>query len=268
MIQLAELLKHFEHVWPKAHADDWDNVGLAVGSNTLSVSKVLVAVDLTEAVIDEAVQVGANLILTHHPLLLKPIDSVAEDQLKGSLISKLIQNSIALYCAHTNADVQSDGASSLMANAFRLQNTAPLVDAKGGFGHGVIGDLASPLTLVDFATKVAAALPATARKVVFSGEPGRLISRVALCSGAGDSFLPVVLLSNADVYVTSDFRHHPALDAISTPREHGPLALIDVSHWAAESLWLASAISKLSTLSGIDVVAATTSTDPWTQEVN
>lgn len=267
MIQLSELLKHFEQAWPKGHAEDWDNVGLAVGSKTLQVSKVLVAVDLTESVIDEALQVGANLILTHHPLLLKPIDSVAEDKLKGSLISKLIQNSIALYCAHTNADVQVDGASSLMAEAFGLHNTVPLADAKGGFGHGLIGELTYPMSLRDFASKVAQGLPVTARKVVFSGDPERLVRRVALCSGAGDSFLPIVLASDADVYVTSDLRHHPALDAITTPREQGSLALIDVSHWAAESLWVAGAISKLSTLSGFEVVASAAITDPWTQEV-
>jgi putative NIF3 family GTP cyclohydrolase 1 type 2 len=143
-----------------------------------------------------------------------------------------------------------------------------LVETKGGFGHGVIGELAAPMKLSDFAARVAEVLPVTARKVVFSGEPGLLVRFVALCSGAGDSFLPNVLASNADVYVTSDLRHHPALDAISTPREQGPLALIDVSHWAAESLWVTNAISKLSTLSGIDVVASATVTDPWTQEVN
>ena len=268
MIQLTELLKHFEHAWPEGHAEDWDNVGLAVGSKQLEISKVLVAVDLTDSVIDEAIHLGANLILTHHPLLLKPIDSVAEDNLKGSLISKLIQNSIALYCAHTNADVQIDGASNLMAKAFGLQNEIPLIEAKGGFGHGLLGDLAEPMALSDFAAKVARSLPATARKVVFSGNSERLVRRVAVCSGAGDSFLSVVLNSEADVYITSDLRHHPALDAISTPREQGPLALIDVSHWAAESLWVTSALSKLSTLSGIDVVASATVTDPWTQEVN
>ncbi len=268
MIQVTELLKHFERTWPEGHAEDWDNVGLAVGSKDLRISKVLVAVDLTDGVIDEAIRVGANLILTHHPLLLKPIDSVAEDKLKGSLISKLIQNSIALYCAHTNADVQTDGASSLMAHAFGLQNTVPLIEAKGGFGHGAIGDLSAPMALRDFAVNVAKSLPTTGRKVVFSGDPERQVRRVALCSGAGDSFLPVVLASQADVYVTSDLRHHPALDAISTPREQGSLALIDVSHWAAESLWVTSAISKLSTLSGFDIVASATVTDPWTQEVN
>jgi putative NIF3 family GTP cyclohydrolase 1 type 2 len=104
--------------------------------------------------------------------------------------------------------------------------------------------------------------------VAFSGKPDREIRRVAICSGAGDSFLPVVLGSQADVYVTSDLRHHPASDAIATPREQGQLSLIDVSHWAAESLWVTSTLSKLSTLSGFDVVASATVTDPWTQEVN
>jgi dinuclear metal center YbgI/SA1388 family protein len=266
--RLSELLVTFEEAWPESHADDWDRVGLSVGSKSAEISCVLVSVDLTHEVIDEAIELGAQVILTHHPLLLKGVDSVSEDKLKGSLISRLIRHSIATYSAHTNADVQVDGASSAMAKAFGLEKLRPLVTTEGGFGHGVIGTLPQPVALAEFAAVVSGALPKTARKVAYSGEPEALITSVAICSGAGDSFIPVALNSDADVYVTSDLRHHPALDAVSTPRAGRPLALIDVSHWAAESLWVGSALEKLSELPNIRVIASNVKTDPWTQEVN
>ena len=268
MPKLAELLVTFENAWPLAHADEWDRVGLSVGSKDLDISTILVSVDLTHEVIDEAIEHGAELILTHHPLLLKAVDSVSEDRLKGSLIARLIRHSMATYSAHTNADVQVDGASSEMARAFGLNSLRALAPTAGGFGHGVIGSLPKPLPLSDFAALVANALPKTARKVVYSGRPEMTVKKVAVCSGAGDSFLPRVLDSDADVYVTSDLRHHPALDAISTPRASGALALIDVSHWAAESLWVENAVSRLNEIPNLRALASNLNTDPWTLEVN
>jgi putative NIF3 family GTP cyclohydrolase 1 type 2 len=155
-----------------------------------------------------------------------------------------------------------------MAKAFGVTGLTPLAATTGGFGHGVLGTLPEPVSLADFAKTVAKALPETARKVVFSGSPEQRITSVAICSGAGDSFLQVVIESGADVYVTSDLRHHPALDAITTPRPGNSLALIDVSHWAAESLWVTNAVQKLSNEPGIEVIASTQNTDPWTQEVD
>lgn len=268
MIQLSALISEFESFWPSAHAEEWDSVGLQVGSKRDQISKVLVAVDLTDTVIDEAISIGANLIVTHHPLLLKPVESVTDEKLKGSLITKLIKNSISLFTAHTNADVQIDGATTQMAKAFGLVDLKPLIATAGGFGHGCIGELPTAVSLREFAKVVSQGLPDTARKVAFAGNPDQAVKVIAICSGAGDSFLPIVLESNADLYITSDLRHHPALDAISTPRSQGPLALIDVAHWAAESLWVQSAVARLANIQGVDVIASTTKTDPWTQEVN
>lgn len=268
MVKLSSLLENFETFWPAAHADEWDRVGLTVGNVNSDITRVLVSVDLTESVVNEAISVGAELIVTHHPFLLKGIDSVAEDQLKGQLVAKIIRADLAVFAAHTNADVQPDGASTLMAESFGLVDLEPLVPSMGGFGHGVIGTLRSELSLEEFARKVSENLPKTARKVSFAGLPDKKVSRVAICSGAGDAFLPQVLASNADVYVTSDLRHHPVQDAISTPRANGALALIDVAHWAAESLWVSAAIERINSLTGVKAIASQTNTDPWTQEVN
>lgn len=264
---LSELLQRFQGFWPAESAEDWDRVGLIVGDPSSAVSKVLVAVDLTEAVIEEAQNSNCQLILTHHPALLKGVSFLPETDLKGRLVATLNRAGISNFAAHTNADVQTDGASSVMAQRFGLLSLEPLLPVQGSFGHGVIGSLPEPRTLREFADLVSGKLPTVARKVIFAGDPMKLVSRVAVCSGAGDSFLPLVINSDADVYVTSDLRHHPALDAATAPRAKGKLALIDVSHYAAESLWVESACERLRTISGLEVLASSIVTDPWTEEV-
>jgi dinuclear metal center YbgI/SA1388 family protein len=265
--KLSQILASFEEYWPKGHADDWDRVGLVTGSHSQDIYKILVAVDLTAEVIDEAIDSGAELIVTHHPVLLKGVNYLEEDSLKGSLITKLVRANLACFSAHTNADVQTDGASSEMARAFGLANLRPLVATPNGFGHGVIGDLLEPQTLSDFATRVAFALPKTARGVALAGDPYQTIVTVAICSGAGDGFIQSAIGSEADVYVTSDLRHHPVSDALQTPRVgRRPLALIDVSHFAAESLWVGSAITRMSKIPGVQLVASKVNTDPWAEQ--
>lgn len=268
MAKLTDLLTSFEKFWPSAHADEWDRVGLVTGSQNNDISRVLVSVDLTNSVIDEAIAVGAQCIVSHHPLLLRGINSANDDELKGQLLSKLIRNNLACYAAHTNADSQVDGASRLMASVFGLESVHPLVPLSANHGHGAIGNLTQSMKLLDFAQLVARTLPTVARKVAFSGDANLEVSRVAICSGAGDSFIQTVLATDADVYVTSDLRHHVVQDAVSTPRSgKKPLALIDVSHWASESLWVGGAVEKIAGLSLVEVVASKIATDPWTSEV-
>jgi dinuclear metal center YbgI/SA1388 family protein len=266
-VLLSEIIERFQGFWPEEFADEWDRVGLIVGDPSAQVTKVLVSVDLTEAVIEEAQANNCQLILTHHPALLKAVNYLAETELKGRLVALLNRARISNFAAHTNADVQSDGASSVMARRFGLLDLEPLVEVPGSFGHGVIGALARPITLRDFANMVAANLPNVARKISFAGDPLKLVSKVAVCSGAGESFLPTVIGSDADVYVTSDLRHHPTLDSVSAPRRNGKLSLIDVSHFAAESLWVESACERLKTISELEVLASLLVTDPWTEEV-
>lgn len=265
---LSEVLAKLDGFWPVGLADDWDRPGLSTGDPKQSVTKVLVSVDITHAVIDEAIASQCELIVTHHPMLLRGLTSVTDDQLKGSLVSKLIRSCIATFSAHTNADIQSDGASTLMAKRFGLSELKPLVNSDDSFGHGVVGKLAQPMRLEEFASVVSSKLETVARKVVFAGDPKKQIQTAAICSGAGDGFLPVVLESSADVYVTSDLRHHLALDALDTPRSNGSLALIDVSHWASEVLWVDSAIERLHTIDSLEVIRSSVITDPWTAEVN
>ncbi len=267
-ISVDQLGAVFEELWPLEGAESWDAPGFSI-SLPAEVSKVLVSVDLTLAVVNEAVHKGAQLILTHHPFLLKGATDVNWDSAKGSVVQQAIRSGVSVYSAHTNADVVEDGVSDILAKALGLSDVRPLVPVSENSGHGRIGVLSKSLTLQDFATRVLDVLPFTARGVSVSGYPELEVSTVALCAGAGDSFIPNAFESGADVYLTSDLRHHPASDAISIPRAEAPLALIDVSHWAAESLWLSKAAEQLGNREpSVEFMVSEVVTDPWTFTIN
>ena len=257
---LSNLLATFEKLWPRESAEDWDRPGLMVGNPNQQIRKVLLAVDVTADVLDQAVTHGAQLLLTHHPLLLRPVHELGELTLKGNLVAKAIRSEIAIFSAHTNADVAVNGVSNSIANLFGLKNQAPLDPDSG---HGIVGDI-DEISLIEFARKVAKAIPSTAQGVRIAGDSERRISRVGLVGGAGDSFLPVAAKAGLDLFITSDLRHHPAQDFSEQSKLVGGPALMDISHWAAEWVWLDSAAKQLSSLhKDIEFIVSDLRTDPW-----
>lgn len=267
MNQLTDLSRTFESLWPAAGAESWDAPGF-VTSHSDALTGVLLTVDVTGAVLAEAHAKGCNLVVAHHPFLLKGTQEIKHDSLKGSVLSFALKHSIAVFAAHTNADIVEDGVSDVIAKKLGLTNIEPLVATGESVGHGRIGRLVQPMQLQNFAALVAEVLPFSARGVSVAGDPDQAIATVALCGGAGDSFIEAALASVADAYVTSDLRHHPTLDARLTPREK-PLALIDVSHWAAESLWLESASKAITSAhEGLPVHISEVVTDPWVFSIN
>lgn len=263
---LREVNRIIEHHWPLSGASSWDAPGLLVGDPDQEVGGVLLAVDAVAATVDEAVSTGADLLLVHHPLLMRGVTTVAEDRYKGALIAKLIRSGTALVAAHTNADVVDDGTSDALANRLGLIGTTPIEPAADGVtGIGRVGDLPAPLTLGQIARELAAVLPPTATGVRASGDYDRPITRIAVCGGAGDSLLGNPAVVGADLYVTADLRHHPASEAREQAilTGNGP-ALIDVSHWASEWLWLDLAAEALrESLPGLTVAVSELRTDPW-----
>lgn len=264
---LKDLRRAIEEIWPASTAEPWDQVGLVAGRDDQSVSRVLLAVDATRSTIDEAREVGADALFTHHPLLLRGVHTVAEDTSKGALLADLIRGDCALIVAHTNADQPEGGVSAVIAERLGLQHAQPIVEAVGPtpvFGLGRVGQLAASLTLGEFAQKVAEVLPATVTGVRVAGDAARMVRTIAVLGGAGDSLLDHPLVRSADVYVTSDLRHHPAQESLEQSIASGGPALIDVSHWAAESLWLEGAAQLLSErLPGVSFTVSATRTDPW-----
>ncbi|MDA0634962.1 Nif3-like dinuclear metal center hexameric protein [Nonomuraea sp. MCN248] len=262
---LTDVIDVLEAAYPPARAESWDAVGLVCGDPAQPVEKVLFAVDPVAAVADEAVEWGADLIVTHHPLYLRGTTTVAATTPKGRLVHRLIKNDIALFTAHTNADVANPGVSDALARAVGL--TGDLVPLQPfpddpWRGLGRVGDLPEETTLDAFAAQAAAGLPATSWGIRVAGDPSRRVSRVAVSGGAGDSLLAAARAAGVDVFLTADLRHHPASEFM----EAGGPALIDAAHWATEHPWLDSAASIL-TARGVTVetrVSATV-TDAWTR---
>jgi len=378
---LQEVVALLDSWYPPRTADSWDAVGLVHGDPDAPVRKVLFAVDPVLPVAQEAVAWGADLLVVHHPLFLKPVHGFPATTPKGRTLATLARSGCALLTAHTNADQAVGGVSEAMALALGLTDLAPLVPAApdpvdkltvyvpaadadrlraalSEVGAGRIGDYDSasfssrgegrfrplaganptigavgalevvdevriecvlprvlrrsvvaamlavhpyeepaydivelapaadaetgtgrvgrvaPTTVRDFAATVAAALPATAAGIRVGGDLDRPVERVALCGGAGDFLLDRLAAGDADVYVTSDLRHHPASEFLE---KDGP-ALIDVPHWAAEWTWLPVVAERLAAALGgtgdgaggvtgddtVETRISTIVTDPWT----
>lgn len=259
---LADLVRILDDRYDPAWAEPWDAVGLVCGDPDAEVRKVLFAVDPVARVADEALAWGADLIVTHHPLLLRPVHGVPATTPKGRLVHRLITSGVALFTAHTNADVADPGVSDALARAVGLTGPlrplSPAADDPAR-GLGRVGELPAPATLREFAAGAATGLPATAGGLRVAGDPDAPVRTVAVCGGAGDSLLGAARAAGADVYLTADLRHHPA----SEFREAGPTALVDAAHWATEWPWLRDA-AELVGKTNVETRISTAVTDAWT----
>ncbi len=243
MVALREVVEALELRYPPATAQSWDRVGLVSGDPQQEVGRVLLAVDPTLEVIGYAVREGYDLLVTHHPLLLRGVHTVAATTAKGAAVRALVTGDLALHVAHTNADVAVGGVNDALAEALGLAGVEPLVEEEGQ-PMGRVGELPEAVSLRAFAERLATVLPTAAGGIRVSGDPDATVRRVAVAGGAGDSFLDAVRARGADVFVTADLRHHPVLEDRETSRG-GPPYLVDAGHWATESLWLAAAADRL-----------------------
>lgn len=271
---LAQVVRALERRYPPASAEAWDAVGLVCGDPAARVRRVLWAVDPVEAVVDEAIAGQADLLVTHHPLFLGGTESVAATTAKGRVVHRLISSGVALFCAHTNADVADPGVSDALAAALGLQGVRGLAElppdpsATAAVGLGRIGDLAEPLSLPAFAEFVALSLPATWHGVRVAGDAAATVRRVAVCGGSGDSLLDVATAAGADAYVTADLKHHRASEHLA----NGGCAIVDVAHWASEWPWLAQAAALLvedlaREGATVECIVSAAPTDPWSAHV-
>jgi dinuclear metal center YbgI/SA1388 family protein len=366
-VRLGAVIEALDAAYPPGLAQSWDSVGLVCGDPDDALSSVTIAVDATAAVIDAVPDGG--LLLAHHPLLLRGVDTVAADTPKGALIHRLIRSGRSLFTAHTNADSASPGVSDALAHALGLTVEAVLeptparqeldkwvifvppenadalraaifaagagrigdyshcgwsVTGTGQFlpedgatpaigsvgaveqvvedrievvasirvrhqvlaamreahpyeepafdvvaleplpsnaGLGRIGSLPHPEPLSEFVSRVKTALPQTSWGVRAAGVSDAIVSRVAVCGGAGDSLLGAAAAADVQAYVTADLRHHPA----DEHRRASDVALIDVAHWASEFPWCEQAADALRSAFGaaLTVDVCRIRTDPW-----
>lgn len=275
MTTLRDVQSTIEALYPQRGAESWDAIGTSTGDPDATVSKILFAVDPVSATVAEALEWEAQLLVTHHPLILRGITSIAEDRYKGALLARLIRGGCALHTAHTNADVVESGPTGTIFDLLGIPAGPghripfePLADQPER-GLGLVGNLPEPVSLREFADKVASIFPVTAGGVRVAGDPDMPVQRVACCSGAGDSFLSHPLVTGADVYLTSDLRHHPASEAREQAMLNGGKpALVDTAHFASEYLWLQGAAERVHEAHpDVEVRVSTTNTDPWSWHV-
>ena len=255
-MKIAEFLRWAETRWPAESAEEWDNPGLIAGDLDAEVSSILLCIDITAEVLKEAKSKGCSLVLAHHPLLLGGIDSLREDGFKGALIAEAIRSNIGLFSAHTNADIVEDGVSDSLAKKLGLKNIRALDGSN--VGHGRVGHFENE-TLGSLIERLLTILPKTEKGISYVGELDMPLHTVALVAGSGMSFVGEV---EADVFITSDIKHHPAIDFKEQARITKKQALVEISHYAAESVWLEPLATQLSELA-VRVEISEINTDPW-----
>lgn len=230
---VADILAIVEAVAPAQLAEAWDSIGLQVGSRKWPVKRVLTALDVTPDVIRDARRRRADVLVTHHPLFLRPLAALDLDTPLGRMLQTLVAERTALIAAHTNLDSVEGGVNDILAGTLMLDSVAILQpsphDARCGLGR--IGSLSKPMALGDLAAaiKTRMALP----DLRFAGDPTLRIHHVALCSGSGSSLIEAFLGTEAQVFVTGDVRYHDAREI----EAHGR-GVIDIGHYASEHVVL------------------------------
>lgn len=224
---VGEIENKLNEIIPVDTAESWDNVGLLVGDRDKSVRRILVALDATENVINEAISKKAELIVTHHPVIFRSLHSVRKDNCKN--IYKLIENGISVYSAHTNFDKYAEGTNYVLSEKLLLKSTEVL--NKEGIGE--IGSIKESfdeeINLSSYIKYIKKALGLDTINVV--GDLNKKIEKVAICSGSGGSFLQEAIDKGADLYISGDISYSVALKAV----EYG-IAMLDITHYVSENI--------------------------------
>ena len=223
----AQVTAAIEEMAPLHYQETYDNAGFCVGHPQTGVTGVLLCVDVTEAVLDEALQTGANLIISHHPVIFKGLKQLTGHTRTERIVEKAIKNNLVLYAAHTNIDSIRGGVSEAMAEKLQLQNRQILAPKEdGSIGYGLLGDLPAALPAKDFLQLVKTNFHTPC--IRYSQPPATAISRVAVCGGSGAFLLNDSLAAGAAAFVSADFKYHDFFDAGNR------LLIADIGHYESE----------------------------------
>ncbi len=241
-------VEYFLFDWaPRELAEEWDNVGLLVGDPEAAVSRILVSLDVTEAVVKEAAAMGAQLIAAHHPVMnnnWNPVQTLRTDARQGRILTGLVWIEIAAIFMHTNLDAADGGVNDLLAEKLGLSGLVPLSEVK----IGRIGTLKCELPLAEFVQSVIKSLRCNGLRYTDRGRP---VHRVAVGGGACDDFIPQAIVAGCDTYVTADLKYHTFLDTTE-------INLIDAGHFPTEDLVCAEIVKRLrAAFPGAEIVKST-----------
>lgn len=250
-----KIIAYLEDQFPSSLAYEWDNVGLQVGNETIEVSKVLITLDVTIEVINEAIHMGANMIVAHHPMIFRPLKNIVTNDIFGQMISLLIKHDIVLYVMHTNYDISNQGMNSVLADKLGLKNQEIIDFTTEDEGLGKIGHI-KEMSLDQFVTQVKQTFQVSHVRVI--GDLKQMVSRVAIVGGSGSSVIEQAQSLGADVLITGDITYHHALDM----RSNGLLG-IDPGHHIEVVFVDAIMNQMVGHFPDLLVVKSKTNTDPY-----
>ena len=255
MTTVKDIFNHLNNLADVKLAEKWDNVGLMLGSNNNEVSRVLVCLDVTTSVVEEAIANNVNLIVSHHPLIFKPLKNIDyTTDFKSRIIRNLIKNDISVISFHTNLDSATLGLNDYLTKILKLNEIQVLfehsLDNTAGLGR--IGKLTNPMKLNDFITYIKNCFSLETVSAVIGDE--KEISTIALLGGSGADF--IYTLPEVDVYLTGDVGYHAALDAIEMKKN-----IIDVGHFT-ENLVKDLLLDYISELN-VEVIKSTVEKSPF-----
>ena len=223
-MKIKEIIENLENFAPLSLAEEWDNSGFFLGDANTSVNSILLSLDLTPAVIDEAINIGANLIITHHPVTLSPFHHILVSDKTGAMIIKLMQNKIHVYSMHTNLDNCTGGVNDVLAARTGLANVQILENTPLRLGR------ISPVSLEELIAVVKKELGT--KHLRYVGDLRKVVKKVAVLGGSGGDYIENCI-GLADVFVTADIKYHQA----QTAAFYG-LCLIDAGHFETENIIL------------------------------
>ena len=229
MVRIEEIINFLEAKFPPSLAYEWDNIGLQIGDASCEIKKIMITLDATTPVINEAVAKGVDLIITHHPFIFSRLKSIDLTSPQGKNIQKLIKNDIAIYTLHTNYDVAFGGMNDVLAEKMDLRDvkTFAMIDEVHGLGR--VGELAEDMSLTELSDKIKHEWlqeEVYEIKTVDCGNGSR-IKKIAVIAGSGSKYIHEAKEMGADAFVTGDVTYHKAVDAV----ELG-LSLVDIGHFA------------------------------------
>lgn len=242
-MKLRTIMGEMETLYNFSIAEDWDNVGLLVGNGDREINKIMFCLDVTEKAVDEAVEKGVDLIISHHPVIFSGMKRITAETVHGRKIIKLLENRIAVYSVHTNCDFALNGLNDFIFYKMELDgdveifnrcefdgyNTVKMQGEKVRSGTVRIKHLNSSMTVQELVDKIKFHLGL--KYVRFAGDKNRQVRNIGLVVGGGSSFMHDVK-EKIDVFLTGDLRYHEALDVL----EEGGI-LIDIGHYESEYLF-------------------------------
>lgn len=234
-MKMPDWLKIMDSIAPLSMQEEWDNSGLQIDYGNEEVERILVALEITGDIIEEAISKKANMIVVHHPLIFNPIRSIDHKSVEGDYLVRLIRNGIAVYASHTCFDAARNGNNDRLMDLLGIQRFSRLNMPGKGFEESAlarVGMLPDPILFSAFLEKLNSALEHPGG-IKVSGDRGRLVQKVAVCTGAGGEYYIGAVAANADVFVSGDIKHHEAQAA----RELG-LCVVDAGHYGTEHIFI------------------------------